>query len=123
MKRIFITGDRAMPAFQSAQVVNSVLQKLVEENNGDLAVGTGTCANGIERAVRFLVPDEALNIASYELDPEGNIDFEGTFRLLEPVTDEVVFLHLDPLASHIGRALTRTFPAEKVNILLLGLGL
>lgn len=116
MKRIYITGDRSMDPFVAAGAVNAVIQDLVRINNGDLAVGTGTCSNGIERAVRFLVPDEALNLAHYGRTEDGDVDFESTFRELEGVTDQVVFIHMDPLSSHIGRAITKVFPSEKVSM-------
>jgi hypothetical protein len=105
-----------MPAFAAAGLVNAVIEDLVAQNGGDIAVGTGTCANGIERAVRFLVPDHVMNLAAYELDEEGSIDFESTFKEMAEITDEVVFIHLDPLSSSIGRALAAAFPPEKITM-------
>lgn len=118
MKNVYITGDRQMDSFAAAKIVNTVLKQVITETNGDLAVGTGTCAYGVERAVRFLVPDEACNIAPYSQDGDGTIDFEQAFALLEPSTDLVVFIHMDPLSSHIGKALAATFPPEKIRMLL-----
>jgi hypothetical protein len=116
MKRIFITGDRSMPAFHAAGLVNAVIEDLVRQTGGDLAIGTGSCANGIERAVRFLVPDHAMNLAHYEMSEEGEINFESVFRELRDITDQVVFIHMDPLASHIGQALAKVFPEDMITM-------
>lgn len=116
MKKIFITGDRSMAPFPAAGLVNAVLEDLVRQTNGDLAIGTGSCAVGIERAVRFLVPEHAMNIAAYERTEDGEVDFEGTFRELRDITDQVVFIHMDPLASHIGQALAKVFPPEMISM-------
>lgn len=115
-KNIFITGDRSMDPVAAAGAVDAILKDLVRINNGDIAIGTGSCAGGVERAVRYLVPEQAQNIAHYELDTEGNIDFESGLREIADVTDQVVFLHLDPLSSRIGRAIANVFPTEKVSM-------
>lgn len=115
MKKIYITGDRSMSAIAAVKVVFAVLKDIVEnEGPGNFAIGTGNCILGVERAVRYLVPEESMNLAAYEQDADGNVDFESTFRELEPLTDVVIFLHMDPLSSHIGRALGAIFPPEKV---------
>jgi hypothetical protein len=116
MKNIFITGDRSMEPYLAAGAVNAILKDLVRQTGGDLAIGTGNCAGGIERAVRFLVPDSAMNLAHYSYDEDGKPDFESTFRELEDVIDQVVFIHTDPLSSSIGRAIAAVFPDEKVTM-------
>jgi hypothetical protein len=116
MKRIFITGDRSMDPMTAVNLVDLILQKIILETQGDFAVGTGNLNHGVERAVRYLVPEEAMNLATYELGDEGSILFEHVFKDLEPVTDEVIFIHTDPLASTIGKALAFTFPPEKIRM-------
>jgi hypothetical protein len=116
MKNIFITGDRSMDPMSAAKVVNTIIQQLILETQGDLAIGTGNLTHGVERAVRYMTPEQALNLVAYEPDDEGHILFEDIFKELEPITDEVIFLHMDPLSSHIGKALAFTFPPEKIRM-------
>lgn len=116
MKNFFITGDRSMDPLAAAKVVSVIIQKLVEETKGDLAIGTGNLLAGVERAVRFLIPEEVINVAEYSHTEDGELSFDEAFSLLEPSTDEVIFLHMDPLSSHIGKALSRTFPPEKIRM-------
>lgn len=115
MKKIFITGDRSMEAFAAVGIVNAVIEDLRRANAGTvIGIGTGNCAVGIERAVRYMTPVGSENVVSYTLDGEGNVDFEEAFRDLAEHVDEVVFIHTDPLSSRIGRALAATFPPEKI---------
>jgi hypothetical protein len=116
MKNIYITGDRSMEPYLAAGAVNAILKDLVRQNNGDLAIGTGNCNGGIERAVRYLIAEEFMNLAHYSTDEDGKPDFESTFRELEDVIDQVVFIHTDPLSSRIGRAVAAVFPEDKVSM-------
>jgi hypothetical protein len=38
------------------------------------------------------------------------------FRELRDITDQVVFIHMDPLASHIGPALAKVFPEDMITM-------
>jgi len=116
MKTFYITGDRSMDPLAAAKIVSVLIQQLAEETKGDLAIGTGNLLAGVERAVRFLVPEDVINVAEYSQTEDGNISFDEAFSLLEPSTDQVIFIHMDPLSSHIGKALARTFPPEKIRM-------
>lgn len=116
MKNIYITGDRSMSPMMSVGAVDAVIKDLIDQTDGDIAIGTGTCMTGVERAVRYLIPEGMCNIAPYKLDDEGNIDFKEVFEMLEPQTDLIVFIHMDPLSSRIGRAIAAVFPEEKVTM-------
>jgi hypothetical protein len=116
MKKYFITGDRSMHPLAAAQIVDAVIKRLVLESNGDLAVGTGNLSQGVERAVRYIVPEQLINLVSYDHDDEGNVIWTPAFEAIAPTTDEVIFIHQDPLSSHIGRALSAVFPPEKIRM-------
>lgn len=116
MKKIFITGDRSMDPVIAAGAVEAILKDLVVQNDGDLAVATGTLAGGVERAVRYLMPDESVNVFNYELTEDGHVDFAEMYTELADDVDEVVFVHGSPQSSRIGKALFAAIPSEKISM-------
>lgn len=116
MKKIFITGDRSMDPVLAVRVVDQVLRGLVSENHGDLAIATGNLSAGVERAVRYLLPDQMANVFPYEHTEDGRVDFEEMFKDLGTESDEIVFVHGDPSSSRIGKALFATVPSEKITM-------
>jgi hypothetical protein len=116
MKKIFITGDRSMDLVIAVGAVDAVIKDLIVQNNGDLSVATGNLAMGVERAVRYIVPDHAMNVFEYEQTAEGHVDFAEMFAALANDSDEIVFIHGDPSSSRIGKALFAAVPSEKITM-------
>jgi hypothetical protein len=116
MKKIFITGDRSMDPVKAAGAVEAVIKDLIDQNNGDLAVATGNLAGGVERAVRYLLPEGDVNVFPYEQTADGHVDFDEMFAALADESDEIVFVHMDPASSRIGKALFKIVPSEKITM-------
>jgi hypothetical protein len=116
MKKIFITGDRSMDPVVAAGAVEAILKDLVVQNQGELAVATGNLAGGVERAVRYLLPEGDVNVFHYEETDEGYIDFDEMFAELADESDEVVFVHMDPQSSRIGKSIFAHVSSEKIRL-------
>lgn len=116
MKKIFITGDRAMDPVMAVGAVDAIIKDLVVQNDGKLAVATGNLAMGVERAVRYLIPEHAVNVFEYEENSDGSVNFGELFTALAEDSDEIVFIHSDPSSSRIGKALFATVPSEKISL-------
>lgn len=118
MKKFFITGDRSLSPIIAAKLVDAVIEDIISQHGTDIGIGTGNLNKGVERAVRFLVPDGVCNVVPYDTDGNGNPDFVGTYRNLKENLEgvEAVFIHMDPLSSHIGRALAEVFEPERVHM-------
>jgi hypothetical protein len=116
MKKIFITGDRSMDPVRAAGAVEAILKDLVVQNNGDLSIATGNLAGGVERAVRYLLPDEMTNVFPYEETADGHVDFDEMFAALANESDEIVFVHMDPQSSRIGKSIFAHVPSEKIRM-------
>lgn len=116
MKKIFITGDRSMDPVKAAGAVEAILKDLIVQNDGDLAVATGNLAGGVERAVRYLLPEADVNVFPYEQTADGLINFDEMFAALADESDEIVFVHMDPQSSRIGKAIFAHVPSEKIRM-------
>lgn len=116
MKKIFITGDRSMDPVQAVGAVDAILKDIIAQDGTDIAIATGNLAKGVERAVRYLMPEAAMNIFPYEETPEGYVDFEELYSELAKETDQIIFLHEHPSSSRIGKALFATVPSEKISL-------
>lgn len=120
MTTYFITGDRSMDPVTALEFLFMSLKSLPEDDQpstGDV-IYTGNLMAGIERAVRYLF--FGVNVVSYSANDEGVPNFDESFKLMSESgdgVDRVLFIHSDPLGSHIGAAVMQNFDPAKVTIL------
>lgn len=117
MTTFFITGDRSMDPVTAIEFLLVALHSLPEDARpatGD-TVYTGNLATGVERAVRYLY--YGVGVVNYSQTDDGKPDFAGLFALNAKDFDRVLFIHSDPLGSHIGAAVMQNFDPAKVTIL------
>lgn len=112
---IYLTGDRSMPPVPAVGLVNLVLQKVLQDNPEGVLLVTGDAPSGIERAVRYLVPEMALQVAKRTLNEHGAPDFDASHQELTAEVDKVIVLHADPLNSRLTKSIAKIFAPEKVE--------
>ncbi len=109
MKRIFITGDRSQNPMSAAEIVNLIISKVLTDEPEGVRFSTGNMPSGIERAVRYLVPEQFLDVVSYGQDDEGHVDFGATLSIVATEIDTAIVIHTDPLNSRLSKAVTQHF--------------
>lgn len=117
-KRIYITGDRSVNPLVAVQVVAATISNIAMEakaKDEPFALITGNAPQGIEAAVRYLVPKQAVKVFEREKDAEGKVDFDTQHYLIKDDVEEVIFLHTDPLSSTVGKSVAKIFDADKVR--------
>lgn len=118
-KTLYITGDRSVDPLTAVQIVAGSLSILALENKGQpFAIVTGNAPTGIERAVRYLIPAQAVKVFEREKTAEGKIDFDTQHTLIRDDVDEAIVLHPQPLDSTIGKSVAKIFAPEKVRYLM-----
>jgi hypothetical protein len=118
-KTLYITGDRAINPLAAVNLVAGALSILTLENKAEpFAIVTGNAPTGVERAVRYLIPAQAVKVFEREKTAEGKVDFDTQHTLIKDDVDEVIFLHTEPLGSTIGKSVAKIFPPEKVRYLM-----
>lgn len=119
-KVIYITGDRSIDPLTSVSLVSFVLAKIQHEEMVAKSDGvrfmTGNSKTGIEKAVRYLLPDPVVDVIHYDLNADGKPEFDESFKVVAPMVTDVYFLHPDPLASRIGKALHAHIDGEKIQM-------
>jgi hypothetical protein len=113
MTKFFVTGDRSVDPMTSLLMLTSGLEQAGFVSGQD-SVATGTVEHGIERAARYLGADTYT--AGTESDGRTNWDV----RHVQVVSDfdKVLFVHLDPTSSTIGKSLAALVPDEQLIISL-----
>lgn len=117
-KRIYITGDRSINPLAAVQVVGATIANIAmkaKATNEPFALITGNAPQGIEAAVRYLVPKQAVKVFEREMTAEGKVDFDTQHYLIKDDVEEVIFLHTDPLSSTVGKSVAKIFDADKVR--------
>lgn len=117
-KRIYITGDRSIDPLAAVQIVAATIANVAVEakkTNEPFSLVTGNAPQGIESAVRYLVPKQAVKVFEREKTVEGKVDFDTQHILIKDDVDEVIFLHTDPLSSTVGKSVAKIFDADKVR--------
>lgn len=114
--KIFITGDRSLHPLVAVAAVAQTVSDLVEKySDGEhIQFYTGSVETGVERAVRYLVPD--VQVIVHSLTDEGYIDFDGRHEIMKAEADIAVLIHPSPLESRIGASLAKSFADEKLVI-------
>lgn len=110
MTTVFITGDRSFAdPIRAAKLVEIVMAKCMLENPEGVRFMTGDSTSGIERAVRYMVPEPYLNVISYSQDDEGHVQFEEAFKIAATEVETAIVLHMDPLNSRLAKAAAASF--------------
>lgn len=107
--RVFLTGDRSQGPLPAAQIVAIVMQKVLADNPDGVHFLTGDSPSGIERAVRYVVPEGYVTVVKYPLDAEGHQDFDAALSVLKDVVDKAVVIHVDPLNSRLAKSVVANF--------------
>ena len=112
--KFLITGDRSMPALAAIAAVSGTLSLLTAKFPGltEHDIITGDLEGGVERAVRYLVPQ--AQTFKYSHDAEGHVLFDDAYDLLSEDTEYAVVLHTEPLDSRIAKSVMKNFPASAV---------
>lgn len=115
MTTIYVTGDRSFEPLMAVQVVAAVLNTVIQKTGGQLKIVTGNSPTGIERAVRYLVPDPLVTVVDYSMN-EGKPDFLASMPTIKAEADGGAYvIHLDPLNSRLAQAVSMSFAPELVN--------
>lgn len=109
--KVFLTGDRRMDPMTAALVTAGAIQKIVKKYNR-IEVYTGALETGIERAVRYLVPN--VNVIIHDDLADGKPDLDTRHKTARETVDVAVMIHGDPLASSIGKNLANYFEGDRL---------
>lgn len=112
---IYLTGDRSFQPVPAVSIVNLVLMQELLKHPEGIKVLTGDSVSGIERAVRYLIPEGTVGVFQREADEEGRVDFDGPHKQLASQVDKVIVIHTDPLNSRLAKSVAQNFPPEKVE--------
>lgn len=112
---VLITGDRALRPAPAFEIVQAVLTVLLNQTGGDVEVHTGDALMGVERAVRYMLPEPLVQIHKYSMNSEGQIDFDAFMKDLSGKVDRVLVVHTDPLNSKVTKAVMQHFDESKVE--------
>lgn len=119
-KIIYITGDRSLDPITAVTLVNVILTKIGHELSQTGSPGarfvTGNSKSGIERAVRYMLPEPVLDVMHYDINADGKPEFDEIHKIIAPNIDEVYFIHNDPLSSRIGKSLHQHFMHLKIKM-------
>lgn len=114
MTKVYITGDRSMNPLLAVQVVHMTLVQVVADHGPDVELVTGASEGGIDRAVRYLVPN--IMVAVPPLTDEGKPNFDELHKHLNETVDKVFVLHTDPMSSKIAASVLQNFAPDKVEL-------
>lgn len=112
MTTVFITGDRSLPTSIAYKLAQAAIVKCMLDEQTDLKslrFATGDAQNGIERAVRFIIPEQFLTVVKRGTTPEGHIDWDQSALEASKVADRAVVLHMDPLNSRVTKPVLTYF--------------
>lgn len=111
---VFITGDRMESPFYPGFVVMEMLKAAVRGEQ----LMTGTNDTGVEAAVRRIAEDAGQPVLLVEtpFTGEGKPDWDARHAGLAADV-RVVVVHMDPMASHIGRSVLSHLPDDRVTLL------
>jgi hypothetical protein len=118
MTTIYLTGDRAIDPLTAANLAAAAINDLVQEAHGDIEFITGDAPTGIERAVRYLIPESRLNVIARNLDEDGRPNLDLAHEAIKSAHPDVVpvLLHTAPLESKIGASAVKIFGEANVKL-------
>lgn len=109
---VFITGDRSQAPIPAAQIVQLVLAQILTEQtekNEPVQFMTGNASSGIERAVRYMLPEGYVQVVSYSITDDNHVDFDETYSVIADSVDKAIVIHTDPLNSRLAKAVMKNF--------------
>jgi hypothetical protein len=109
MTTIYVTGDRSMDALTAFSITVTVIDQHMKAHPEGIRFMTGDAVTGIERAVRYLIPEQFVSVLQREQDTEGHIDFDKTNALAAAEADYAVVIHPKPLDSRIAKSVAKIF--------------
>lgn len=109
MTTVYLTGDRSMSPTLAFGIVVPIINKIVTDNPEGVNFVTGDAVNGVERAVRFLLPEQFVKVLKRGLDTEGHVDFDTSSAEAAGLADYAVVIHMDPLNSRLAKATMQAF--------------
>lgn len=109
MTTVFVTGDRSMSPTTAFGIVLPVITKIAHDNPEGVRFVTGDAVTGIERAVRYLLPEQFVQLVNREVDAEGHVDFDKSSAEAAGIADYAVVIHTDPLNSRLAKSVAKAF--------------
>lgn len=109
MTTVFVTGDRSMSPTMAFGIVVPVITKIAQDNPEGVRFVTGDAVTGIERAVRYFLPEQFVTVVAREADAEGHVDFDKSSAEAAGVADYAVVIHADPLNSRLAKSVAKAF--------------
>lgn len=109
MTTVFITGDRSMSPAMAFGIVVPVITKIAHDNPEGIRFVTGDAVNGVERAVRYFLPEQFVTVVSREQNAEGHVDFDKSSAEAAGIADYAVVIHTDPLNSRLAKSVAQAF--------------
>lgn len=127
MTTVFITGDRSLPVRLAYPLTQMILAKIFAEEAEAIEadtfkLATGDAPTGIERAIRYIVPEHLLTVVPRGKTPEGYIDWDKGAADACKIADKAVIVHMQPLESRVTQAILAHFDPENVDMPLAGIG-
>ena len=98
-----------MDALTAFSITVTVLEHEMKAHPEGLKFITGNSVTGIERAVRYLIPEQFVQVLKRETTVEGHIDFDKANSLAAVDTDYAVVIHPKPLDSRIAKSVAMVF--------------
>jgi predicted nucleic acid-binding protein len=109
MTVVYITGDRSMDAMTAFSITATIVNHELTAHPEGLRFVTGNANTGIERAMRYLVPEAFIKVIERETAPEGHVDFDKANVLAAAEADYAVVIHPKPLDSRIAKSVAKIF--------------
>lgn len=119
MTTIFVTGDRSLNPVTAFGIVAPVVNKLITDHPEGVRFVTGDALSGIERAMRYVIPDHFIHVITRTTDAEGHTDWDASAKEAAGLADMAVVIHTDPLSSRLAKSVTKHF--ENVEFPLEGI--
>jgi len=116
---VYITGDRSLPTHAAYEIVRMIIPKILIQHPEGVRFVTGNEFSGIERAVRFIIPEPFITVLNREKTAEGHIDWDKTSEEASKLAEVAVVVHIDPLNSRVAKSAMKYF--EKVELPLEGI--
>lgn len=116
-RKIFVTGDRSLPAPFALGAIAVILVKELRADN-ELTVVTGV-NDGVEDAVRAFCAATDVPVEVVENGPageNGKPDWDARHKPVAAYVDHTFLVHGDPLSSSIGKSLAGALEDDKLTV-------
>lgn len=109
--KFFLTGDRSLDPVTSVAAAVQVIAALPVADVTDVYTGD---LNGVERAVRYLLP--GVNVIESLATDDGKPNLNERHERVRSLVDGAVLIHPDPLDSRIYASLVEFFGDEDLQV-------